>query len=294
MHSTQRSRVVQRRRRTRRRIAAGGGILVVLLMIAAVWHNNTVTPKVSRTAKTDSHANPGNHSGHAELNKPGAKTATGSQPATTPGYTPLPASKLLTVAPQSQLPQLPNGCEVTSLSMLLSAVGHPINKMTLAAEEPKDPTKREYGPGGKTIFWGNPNVGFVGSVYQYANGFGIYHGPITKFINQLLPGRGEDLTGKPFTDILAVVAHGTPVILWTTATFQPTNQWTSWNTPEGPIKVTVEEHAVLLVGYNHNQLFINNPLNGEQAQPVNRQQFLAAWKQLGNQAVTILPASTTP
>ena len=39
----------------------------------------------------------------------------------------LPKQVLIKVPAQSQLPQLKNGCEVTTLSMLLAAVGHPIN-----------------------------------------------------------------------------------------------------------------------------------------------------------------------
>lgn len=308
MNSTSLKRAAQKRRKTRRRIAAGS-VLAALVVAGVIWHQSSSAPKTandtthstkhpgsgaSAKSSTTGASNPKMSTSLANTNtatKSNETNTTSSTPVSASATGPLPTSKLLSVAPQSQLPQLPNGCEVTSLSMLLSAVGHPTNKMTLAQEMPKDPTKRVYGPHGTTVFWGNPNVGFVGSVYQYANGFGIYHGPITKFINQLLPGRAEDLTGKPFSDILSVVAQGTPVLLWTTATFQPTNMWTSWNTPEGPIKVTLQEHAVLLVGYNQTQLFVNNPLNGEKAQAVNRQQFLEAWKQLGDQAVTILPAA---
>jgi uncharacterized protein YvpB len=46
-------------------------------------------------------------------------------------------------------------------------------------------------------------------------------------------------------------------------------------------------HAVLLVGYNSTQLLINDPLDGAKSKPVNRQSFIAAWQQLGRQAVAI-------
>lgn len=200
---------------------------------------------------------------------------------------PLPTQVLLHVASQSQLPQLPNGCEVTSLSMLLTAVGHPIDKMTLAREMPKDPTREVIGKNGNIVYWGNPNTGFVGSVYRHPSGYAIYHGPLGRFLNRLLPNRAVDLTGKPFEDILRYVADGTPVEVWTTATVQPTTLWQTWQSPTGPVHATMEEHAVLLVGYNATTLFINNPLNGRQAQPVNRRLFIEAWKQLGEQALTV-------
>jgi len=294
MYSRPQRKMVRRRRKAPRRIAVASLLLVLACGTFLVWHQKT-----SRSANSAAQTNiPGSSASNHKLTPPGGAanqpvaSNSSSTSSTSPvSSEPLPSAKLLRVPAQSQLPQLPNGCEATSLSMLLTVVGHPVDKLTLAKDQPVDPTKRVYGAQGVTTYWGNPNVGFVGSVYEYANGFGIYHGPIAKFINQLLPARAQDLSGRPFSDLLAVVAHGTPVMVWTTATFQPTNLWTSWNTPEGPIKVTLQEHAVLLVGYNGTQLFVNNPLNGDQAQPVNRQEFIAAWKQLGEQAVTILPVA---
>ncbi len=201
---------------------------------------------------------------------------------------PLPSAALIDVPAQSQLPALPNGCEVTSLSMLLTAVGHPVSYLTLAKDQPYDPTKRVL-QDGKVVFWGNPNVGFVGSVYQAGLGYGIYHGPMTKFLNSILPGRAVDLTGKPFKDIERVVADGTPVEMWTTTTLGPTTEWGSWQSPEGLVRFTPQEHAVLLVGYNRTDVFVNNPLNGEKAQATPIGPFLQSWNQLGDQAISVLP-----
>jgi uncharacterized protein YvpB len=192
----------------------------------------------------------------------------------------------LHVKAQSQLPELHNGCEVTSLSMLLTAVGHPVDKMTLAREEPVDPTPITYGPDGSIRFWGDPNRGFVGRV-DGTPGYGIYHGPLVHFLKTRLGVQAVDLTGHPFDDILTYVAHGTPVMVWTTSTFKPTDDWITWQSPDGPVHATFWEHAVLLVGYDADHLYVNDPLDGAQAKPVNRQSFLAAWKQLGEQALSI-------
>lgn len=212
-----------------------------------------------------------------------------------PTATPLPSHYLIHVTALDQYPQLPNGCEVTSLTMLMDAVGHPSSKMTLAAQMPKDPTPLQLttttNASGQAVhhvkYWGNPNVGFVGSVYKAGDGYGIYHGPMTRFLNQLLPGRAEDLTGQPFQDILRHVAQGIPVEVWTTTTFQPTTDWVSWQSPEGLVTATPLEHAVLLVGYGPGVLYINNPLNGEAAEKIPEGPFLKSWKQLGQQALTV-------
>ncbi len=230
----------------------------------------------------------------------GPKVQTKEQSGATPDKTSkksqgeLPTSVMLSVPAQNQNPQLPNGCEVTSLSMLFTAIGHPVSKMTLAAEQPYDPTPRVESPSGQIISWGNPNVGFVGSPYVWSDGFGIYHGPIIKLIDKILPGEGVDLTNHPFDEILSYVAKGVPVEAWVTATLKPTNKfWETWQTPEGPIRVNKQEHAVLIVGYDAKYIYINNPLTGQKDEPVKRVNFLGAWNELGNQAVTIAVHGST-
>jgi uncharacterized protein YvpB len=204
---------------------------------------------------------------------------------------PIPDSALIHLPAMSQMPQLRNGCEITSLSMLLTYVGHPVSKMALAAEEPRDETPLVTDKSTKKIlYWGNPNIGFVGSVGgQKKWGYGIYHGPLTQLVNEYLPKRGLDLTGAPFQTLESIVAGGTPVEIWDTSTFAPTTDWVTWQSPEGPVHATFYEHAVLMVGYDQNFVFINNPLNGKAAQRVPIAPFIKAWEQLGQQAVTVAP-----
>lgn len=249
--------------------------------------NTSGTSGNSTTNSSGSAAYGVNRTQPTYVNRPSANTKDSQEATTKP--TPLPAKVVLSVPAQSQMPQLPNGCEVTSLSMLFTAVGHPVNKNVLADEEPTDPTKLVMGPNNRIEYWGDPNKGFVGNVRGY--GYGIYHGPIVKLINQILPGQAVDLTGHPFSDVLAEVAAGHPVMVWTTSNFQPEppSQWITWNSPDGPVHATMWEHAVLVVGYDANHIYINDPLDGAKAKAVDKSDFIAAWKQLGEQAVTILP-----
>ncbi|WP_020375066.1 C39 family peptidase [Sulfobacillus thermosulfidooxidans] len=213
----------------------------------------------------------------------------------------IPASYLMHVPAQSQFPQLANGCEVTSLSMLLTAVGHPVSKMTLAKEMPKaqaplklaQTTNAQGKKVNKVVSWGNPNVGFVGSVYKAGYGYGIYNGPMTKLLNKVWPGRAVNLTRQPFSAILAHVAKGVPVEVWTTLTFKPTSNWVTWNSPQGPVHATPLEHAVIIVGYSPHYLYINNPWTGQAGQKVAKAPFIAAWNQLGDQAITVKASSKT-
>lgn len=280
----------RRQRPTRRRWAWPRTVILTVLVIMGLWRIRTWGVTRNYTIGSTSLG----ISGISQVKSASVKPRQPGRPAHRPPAG-IPSSYIIPVVAQSQFPQLANGCEVTSLSMLLSVVGHPVSKMTLAAEMPKDPTPLQLAnvttANGqvvhKVVYWGNPNVGFVGSVYQANYGYGISSGPMMKLLNQVLPGRGENLTGQPFSAILAQVAHGIPVEVWTTLTFQPTTDWVTWNSPEGLVHATPLEHAVLLVGYHSSTLLINNPWTGQAAEAVAKAPFVAAWKQLGQQAITI-------
>jgi uncharacterized protein YvpB len=203
----------------------------------------------------------------------------------------LPTRVVLSAPEIRQLPELPNGCEVTSLAMLLAAVHRPVPKLELARRLPTDPTPPTFSGDGSGFYsvarWGDPNRGFVGSVYGDGIGYAIYHGPLTRFLAQLMPGRAVDLTGHSFDDVLTHVAHGVPVVMWVTTTFAPTDDWVTWQAHGSRVRGTTFEHAVLLVGYDKTSVYVNNPLNGEREQRVSRALFEAAWRQLGQQAVTV-------
>ena len=215
------------------------------------------------------------------------KATASPSPAASDDFAPV-GSVLLRVPTQSQLPDLPNGCEVTSLSMLLTAGGTPVDKDVLARDQPTNPTPPVFsGPPGDFYSisrWGNPNTAFVGNVEGY--GYGIYHAPLAKLLDRKTQGHALDLTGRPFSEILARLRLGTPIVLWTTSTFAPPTRWVTWTTSEGPVRATQLEHAVLLVGYTRDKLVVNNPLTGRQEQ-VSPAPFIAAWQQMGRQALTL-------
>lgn len=222
---------------------------------------------------------------HGGSTQTAPKVAAGA-PTTTKTTAPPPSEALLRVAAQDQWPALPNGCEVTSLSMLLGAVGHPVSNLRLAHLVTKDPTPRVM-KHGQILSWGNPNRGFVGDMWVHATGFGVYHGPIAQLVNRILPGRAVDMTGMAFSRVLDTVGQGTPVEVWSTIPLSPNVPWVTWQSPEGPVRTTMDEHAVLIVGYSPTTVYINNPFNGKAAEAVPRPQFEASWRVMGKQAVTV-------
>jgi uncharacterized protein YvpB len=186
-----------------------------------------------------------------------------------------------------QKPELVRGCEVTSLAMLLQTAGIHVGKLELAEKIKKDPTP--YINVGGQITFGNPNVGFVGNMYQVDQpGYGVYHGPLFALERQYLGFRAIDITGEPFDAVLAQLDRGDPVLVITSTTYKkvPASEWQTWHTKEGDIRVTKREHAVLLTGYTSNKLILNDPLNPIKSNQTDRKAFIEAWKQFGGQALS--------
>ncbi|BBW96989.1 C39 family peptidase [Geobacillus icigianus] len=187
----------------------------------------------------------------------------------------------------SQLPELPRGCEVTSLAMLLNHAGIDVDKMTLARQVRKNPTPYQVKNG--RVFYGHPNEGFVGDMYTLSKpGYGVYHKPIKELAERYLPTQIVDLTGQSFEHIYDYVAKGSPVWVITNTTFRPLppSAFREWQTPQGPVKITYREHAVLITGYDEQYIYFNDPLTAIKNQKAPKQEFIAAWVQMGRQAIT--------
>lgn len=198
------------------------------------------------------------------------------------------AKAFLDVPVIKQLPELYNGCEVTSLSMLLNAAGRPVDKMELADKVRKDPTPYQ-GTSLKQISqWGDPLEGFVGDIKGKRKGYGVYHKPLYDLLKGYIPDKAVDLTGRDFSALEWVIDQGSPVVVWTTVSFQPTDQWVTWKKEERTIKATFQEHAVLMVGFDEQYVYLNDPLTGAKGLKVPKQSFMESWKQMGSQAITIM------
>lgn len=185
-----------------------------------------------------------------------------------------------------QYPELPYGCEVTSLTMLTTYLGLPYSKLDLADKMPKDPTPPVYDAEGRINTWGDPDVGFVGNM-KGAPGYAVYHKPVADLLNSVYKMGAEDLSGAEFTALKKAISQDKPVVVWTTANFKPTDRWDRWYSKSGEeIRISYMEHAVLLVGYDQQHVYVNNPFTGEEAQEVDLEGFLGSWEQFGRMAVT--------
>ncbi|PEQ44350.1 hypothetical protein CN468_29735 [Bacillus cereus] len=183
-----------------------------------------------------------------------------------------------------QLPELPRGCEVTSLAMLLQYKGVQVDKMQLASEIYRVPFEQNG-------LRGNPYEGFVGNIYTKEEpGYGVYNQPIFNLAEKYVPEKVVNLTGRDVQDMYKVVSSGSPVWVIINTTFKPLaeSSFETWKTSSGEVKITYFEHSVVVIGYDQNFVYVNDPLKNNPRLAVPRTEFEKAWEQMGKQAITIL------
>lgn len=195
-------------------------------------------------------------------------------------------SALLDVVLIRQNPELKYGCEVTSLAMVLNYAGANTNKMELYQLIKKDPDPIKRAANGDIVSWGNPADGFVGDMTGKYAGYAVFDGPMIELINQKLPGRAVNLTNQPFESVLEHVSAGYPVVVWTTGDYRLPDRWEAWTHGQQLIKTPLDLHAVVLVGYDTNFVYLNDPLSGKKQVKVEKERFIASWKALQSRAVS--------
>lgn len=191
------------------------------------------------------------------------------------------------IEPIMQYPELHRGCEVTSLAMLINYNGTEIDKMTLAENIRKDSTP--YTVKDNKIYYGNPNLGFVGNIYDKSQkGYGVYHRPIFELLTNYIGNDAIDLTGCEFSDLYFYLSKSIPIWVIVNSKFKllPDSEFQSWSTPTGNISITYSEHSVLITGYDDKYVYINDPMVNKKNIKKEKKDFIAAWEQMGRQAVT--------
>lgn len=182
---------------------------------------------------------------------------------------------------QMDYPVLYNGCEVTSLTMILQYNNVSVSKNDVAAWLPSVPIIYENG------LRGNPNDGFVGDITGHDYGFSVYHGPIAALASNFVSSdRIKDITGSSFDAVIDALNHGYPVWTITSTSYAPVDDMEVWQTPSGEVNVSYNEHSVVVVGYDDNYFYVNDPY-GKKNQPVEKNSFIASWEQFGSQAIYI-------
>ncbi len=185
----------------------------------------------------------------------------------------------------AQRPELPTGCEATTLAMLLNWAGINLSKTAVADLIPTS-TLPFFMPNGSFV-GPNPEVAFVGDPRE-TTGYGVYERPVLMVARALFPGRTLNLTGESFDTVLSYVKHGHPVMVWTTIGLLPPNVMAVWQDPSGNrVNWIAGEHSMLVVGVTEDSVIANDPWSGRQ-ETYPRELFARRWRQMGSRGLTIL------
>lgn len=189
----------------------------------------------------------------------------------------------------SQKPELYNGCEITSIAMLLSYKQIKVDKMILAKEMKKDTTELKKDEEGIIKVWGNPQNGFVGDVTGL-NGIGYSIDPIAlePLINEYFDKGALNLTGNNTKDLKKSLKLGNPIVVWVTADLTRPKEFQQWKDESGEIvEANFNIHAILLTGYDKEYFYYNDPLASEKDRRIRKKTFEAIWKDMGSKAITV-------
>lgn len=182
-----------------------------------------------------------------------------------------------------QNPELPEGCEVTSLAILLGYLGFDVTHTYLADNY------LEQGEVGKVSYYeynlGNPR--------KAGESWGCYSPVIVKTANKYLYDmesyyRAYDLTGSDIIKVYYELSMGNPAIVWVTMGFAEPYTKSPWNIDGRKLYWKYPLHCVLLTGYDleARTVTIADPQKKAPV-TVDMDLFELRWKQMESQAVVI-------
>lgn len=184
-----------------------------------------------------------------------------------------------------QMPELPTGCEVTSLAMSVGFWGINVEKTVLADYFLE---KSEYRTDDfREVFVGDP---------RSEAAYGCYSEVIVKCAERFLSSiktRSFDVTdisGSEPSRLYSYVDMGYPVIVWASSKMMPVTDGARWlNRDTGEIMTwKSNEHCMLLVGYDNSlkRVYVNDPQQG--IVYYDQQLFEKRFREMENQAVLIV------
>lgn len=175
----------------------------------------------------------------------------------------------------------PTGCESAALTILLNY--HQINvTMDDVVKKLKKGPKPYYENG--VLYGANPYIEFVGKPSDPGS-YGTYEQAIMEVANYYKPGI-INATGQSLDEILEVVSEGRPVIVWNSMNLAVPYVSRSWihKASGKKIKWIANEHALVIVGFNQNQVIVSDSLNGG-IKYFNRATFENRYKAYGKRAL---------
>ena len=187
-----------------------------------------------------------------------------------------------------QNPELPNGCEITSLCELLHFYGFPADKCDLA-DNYLPQSEQWYGADPNAVYLGNPRL----DDSTPETGYYCFAGPIITAARKYLKEHDSnllpfDLTGAEEPELAAALKEGHPFIFWASLHFEDIqyDPAPAWQLPDGTIHKPFHMlHCMVCKGMDDNYFYIADPLDYNTLVP--REQFMKIYRQLGSRAVIL-------
>lgn len=182
----------------------------------------------------------------------------------------------------SQYPELPNGCEITSLAAVLNYYGYPVAKTTLSD------SYLAKAPVGQADFYQE----FVGDPRD-DDAYGCYSPVIVAAANSYLSSMGSgmvasSINGATADELYSYIDRGVPVIVWATRYLEAGHYSVTWYVDGQALTWYTPEHCLALVGYDADAgtVQLADPLEGTVVS-YDMDLFERRYSELKNQAVVI-------
>lgn len=180
-----------------------------------------------------------------------------------------------------QLPSLPTGCEITSLTAVLNYWGYGVSKETMSDKY------LEKGRLGQVTAY----EAFIGEPSS-TGGYGCFAPVIQRAANKYLSEqnsfyRAYNLTGAAFEDLYKEINQNHPVIVWATINMVEPTYYSQWKLQDGTYSWIGREHCLVITGYDKstNSVYVMDPLKGNVAYDATL--FKTRYEQMFSQAVVI-------
>lgn len=213
-----------------------------------------------------------------------SKAALISQPATdaSAGTTASAGTQAIALVPVCQYPELPTGCEVTSLTMVLNYYHVGCDKCEIADNYL---TKGEVG----TVDF---HYAFEGDPRD-ENSYGCYANVIVETARRVIDAYGaalsvSDLTGTALEGLKGYLDRGIPLIVWGTQDCREGYYSVTWNVDGKDLTWFTPEHCMVLVSMDDNTVQVADPIYGSLIS-YDRAVFESCYDSLFQQAVAVFP-----
>lgn len=102
----------------------------------------------------------------------------------------------------------------------------------------------------------------------------------------MLLGKVINISGCSENELFNQVSKGNPVVVWCVKNGGNLKEGVTWNYDGGTFKELVGEHCAVLIGYDEDYVYLNDPSAGENAKQ-SKSKFISNWKQLFSQAIVV-------